>query len=150
MCLVSSRLVIIHHLRYHLVSASLHYPSHHIVIVSRLPIEVGLRLACFTAGLNIDKEGKIGNAKHLSQLGRFPTINLYYVYLLWAKALIQIVIDLVELGHEYIAVLTVRGEVVNNQMLFVFASLLQIIERAHRRHFGIFEPIRCHLSSGDY
>ena len=124
MSLVSSLLIIEHHLGYHLVSTCFHDPRHHIIVVSRLSIEVGLGLASFAAWLNIHKEREIRDAKHLGELRGFPTIDFYDVYLFWAVPLIKIVINLVEVRHESIAVLTVRREIVYNKMFFVFASLL--------------------------
>ena len=124
MSLVSSLLIIEHHLGYHLVSTCFHNPRHHIIVVSRLSIEVGLGLASFTAWLNIHKEGEIRNAEHLGELRGFPTIDFYYIYLFWAVALIKIVVNLVEVRHESVTVLAIRREIVYNEMFFVFASFL--------------------------
>jgi hypothetical protein len=91
-----------------LVSACFHYPRHHILVVSRLSIEIGLRLAGFTPWLNVHKEGEIRDAKHLGELRGLPPVDFYYVYLFRAIAFIQIIVYLVKVWHESIAVMAIR------------------------------------------
>ncbi len=100
-------LIFVHHFWNDLVSNSFHYPCHHILVVSWLFIEVRLGLACFTPRFNIHKEWKIGDTKHLGQLWGLPCINLDNIDLFTAIALIQIIIDFVEIRHKNVAVLTI-------------------------------------------
>jgi hypothetical protein len=114
MLLVVWCILIVKNLWNQLFSKTFHDPCKHVFVVSRLFIEVWFDLASFTPGLNIQKEGEVRDAKHLSYLWGFPRIDFYNVNLVWAISFIHFIVDLVKVRHEYVAVLAIRREKFNN------------------------------------
>ena len=75
-----------------------------------MPVEIGTRLAILCFWLYVQEEGIVWNTKHLCDLWGFPAINFEYRDLFASIFTHHIVIDSIEIGHEFQAKMTLRRE----------------------------------------